>query len=358
MYDTTRDVLDRLAAQAEAVCAAYLPAGRRQGRYWLVGDIDNSPGSSLFVGLSSGKWLDGKTGEHGDLLDIIRHRAACASFPAALDAARRFLDLPSAATATSCGVSRHSAARRLFALTRAIDGSLGIRYLRGRGITAHPGAAVRFHANCFVRPSAEDITRSFPAIVAAMTDDRGKLRAVHRIWLRRDGTGQAPFADPKRSMGDALGTAIRIGLPDDAMVAGEGIENVLTVRCLLPSLAGAAATSAAHLGALVIPPGLRRLYVAHDGDDAAAWAFERLSVTTRRIGVEAIALHSPLGDLNAGLCQLGPAALLSALSDQLARVDRHRVGVLRLPEKGRGVSEEALSGPAAAPCFESRATAF
>jgi hypothetical protein len=48
----------RLARDAEAVCRHYLSNGRRQGRYWLVGDVANTPGRSLFVrlkGPDSGK---------------------------------------------------------------------------------------------------------------------------------------------------------------------------------------------------------------------------------------------------------------------------------------------------------------
>ena len=60
-----------LARQAEAVCRYYLPAGRRQGRYWLVGDVHNTPGRSLFVRLSgsgsgkgaAGRWQDSASGE-------------------------------------------------------------------------------------------------------------------------------------------------------------------------------------------------------------------------------------------------------------------------------------------------------
>jgi hypothetical protein len=56
----------RLAAQAEAVCRHYLSAGRREGRYWMVGDVRNTPGRSLYVRLSTspdgggaaGKWTD------------------------------------------------------------------------------------------------------------------------------------------------------------------------------------------------------------------------------------------------------------------------------------------------------------
>ena len=73
------ELAHRLARDAEAVCRHYLSAGRREGRYWLVGDVANTRGRSLFVRLSgpdqgkgaAGKWTDAATGEHGDLLDLI-----------------------------------------------------------------------------------------------------------------------------------------------------------------------------------------------------------------------------------------------------------------------------------------------
>ena len=34
----------RLAGEAEAVCRAYLPNGRRSGRYWIVADVQGTPG--------------------------------------------------------------------------------------------------------------------------------------------------------------------------------------------------------------------------------------------------------------------------------------------------------------------------
>lgn len=82
MSETASDLARRLGRDAEAVCRHYLPAGRREGRYWLVGDVENSPGRSLFVRLrgpesgkgAAGKWTDAATGEHGDLLDLIAAR--------------------------------------------------------------------------------------------------------------------------------------------------------------------------------------------------------------------------------------------------------------------------------------------
>lgn len=66
MSETASDLARRLAQDAEAVCRHYLSNGRRQGHYWLVGDVANSPGRSLFVRLrgpqsgkgAAGKWTD------------------------------------------------------------------------------------------------------------------------------------------------------------------------------------------------------------------------------------------------------------------------------------------------------------
>ena len=66
MSGSAAELAHRLAREAEAVCRYYLSNGRRQGRYWLVGDVQNTPGRSLFVRLigpdagrgAAGKWTD------------------------------------------------------------------------------------------------------------------------------------------------------------------------------------------------------------------------------------------------------------------------------------------------------------
>ena len=102
MYSETDELIRALAENAEGVCRAYLPAGRREGSYWIVGDLQNNPGRSLFVRLtgptsgpgSAGKFTDGATGEHGDLLDIIRERTGISRFPDLLAEARAHLGRP------------------------------------------------------------------------------------------------------------------------------------------------------------------------------------------------------------------------------------------------------------------------
>ena len=63
----TEDLLRDLSQIAESVCRHYLPAGRREGSYWMVGDLQNNPGRSLFVrltGPTSGAGASGKWTEH------------------------------------------------------------------------------------------------------------------------------------------------------------------------------------------------------------------------------------------------------------------------------------------------------
>jgi hypothetical protein len=105
MPDSVSDVARRLAEQAEAVCRHYLSNGRREGRYWLVGDVHNTPGRSLYVRLSRsesdqrkvGRWTDSATLDHGDLLDLIAAACGLDGIGEALDEARRFLGLAKSA---------------------------------------------------------------------------------------------------------------------------------------------------------------------------------------------------------------------------------------------------------------------
>ena len=52
MNSPAADIARRLAEDAEAVCRHYLSNGCKQGRYWIVGDAQNTPGRSLYVRLT------------------------------------------------------------------------------------------------------------------------------------------------------------------------------------------------------------------------------------------------------------------------------------------------------------------
>jgi hypothetical protein len=341
MREKASELARRLAEQADAVCRQYLPTGRREGRYWVIGDVRNTPGRSMFVRLKespkgpAGKWTDAATGEHGDLLDVIQASCSLAEFKDVADEARSFLNLPYRELEIERPRSRKSnapvgsayAARRLFAISRPIEGTLVEAYLRDRGITAlHETASLRFHPCCYYRPDEHSPTETWPAMIAVVTYLYGHVTGAHRTWLNPCGfseatLGKAPIDTPRRAMGDLLGNAVRFGVADDVMAAGEGIETMLSLRCVLPTMPMAAALSAAHLSALLFPLTLRRLYIARDDDPAGDRAMTTLIERAQESGIESIVLSPRLGDFNEDLRLLGTDALCATGRTQIAARD-------------------------------------
>lgn len=335
------ELAQRLAHDAEAVCRHYLSNGRRAGRYWLVGDVRNTPGRSMFVRLMEsakgppGKWTDAATGEHGDLLDVIRESCGLIDFKDVVDEARSFLSLPhrepephySRSGTRRIPTGSPEAATRLFAMSQPIAGTLAESYLRNRGITPlHEDGALRFHPRCYYRPDDHLPTETWPAMIARVTDLDRRITGAHRTWLDPQGfhpvlLGKAPIATPRRAMGDLLGNAVRFGVANDVLAAGEGIETMLSLRCVLPTLPMAAALSANHLAALMLPATLHRLYIARDADAAGERAATILTERAQGIGVKTILWTPRCGDFNEDLRAFGLDALRTTLRIQLVPED-------------------------------------
>jgi len=337
MERTASELARRLAREAEAVCRHFLSNGRREGRYWLVGDARNTRGRSMFVRLkgpesgrgAAGKWTDAATGEHGDLLDVIRESGGFRTFRDVADEARRFLCMPrpdpepaSTRAHAPAEVGSPMAARRLIAMAQPIRGTLVETYLRHRGIaTLRDTDSLRFHPRCYYRRDDHAPTETWPAMIACVTTADGLITGAHRTWLDPSGRDKALIDSPRRAMGDLLGNAVRFAAVNDVLAAGEGIETMLSLRCVLPAMPMAAALSASHLAAMLFPPALRRLYIARDADAAGHAAAANLTGRAEASGIEAITLSPQLGDFNDDLRRLGIDALRAVLRLQLAPQD-------------------------------------
>ncbi len=340
MPEPASDLARRLADQAEAVCRHYLSKGRREGRYWLVGDTGNTPGRSLYVRLHGvdaskgavGKWTDAATGDHGDLLDLIAANRRLTTLRETLDEARLFLSLPKPEPSEpnrrepSALTGSPEAARRLLKIAKPITGTVAQTYLRQRGITDLRNCdALRFHPRCWYRGDEDDpcdrARDAWPALIAAVTDLDGGVTGAHRTWLDPSGRDKAPVSTPRRAMGHLLGHGVRFGRACDVMVAGEGIETMLSLRQFLTDLPMVAALSANHLVALILPTTLRRLYVARDDDPAGDRAMRSLTERATILGIEVLSLEPSMGDFNDDLRQLGRQAFADRLRVQLTPDD-------------------------------------
>jgi len=110
---------------------------------------------------------------------------------------------------------------------------------------------------------------------------------------------------------------VRFGRHGGVMMAGEGIETMLSLRQVMPMMPAIAGLSAAHLAAILFPAGLRRLYVACDDDPAGVGALKTLTQRAIPAGIEVVPLEPELGDFNDDLIAFGRERLAAALRAQL-----------------------------------------
>ena len=327
MESPARTLSSGLAEHVEAVCRHYLSNGRRCGNYWIVGDVNNHAGRSLYVRLKGplfgkgarGRWTDAASGEHGDLLDLIRAREGLTSFRDTFNEARRFLRAPR--EPCSEGQDRRSAqrdtvalARKIWSASRPTTGTLAEAYLRARKITADlHDAPLRYHPALLYR-EPNSPPQKMPALVAAVTDNNGEIKGIHRTFLDRTRKDKARVSSPRRSLGVILGHGVRFGKIEDVAVVGEGIETVLSLKSALPELPMVAALSAAHLAAWEFPCALRRLFVACDNDASGRSAARRLLVRAEARGVDAVMVSSLCSDFNSDLCVTSAYTLRTRLA--------------------------------------------
>jgi hypothetical protein len=154
-------------------------------------------------------------------------------------------------------------------------------------------------------------------LLAAVTDDDGRVTGIQRTWLDPLRLTKAPLADPRRALGHLLGNGVRLG---------EGLETMLALKSVLPLLPMIAALSANHLAALELPRTVRRLYVARDNDAAGIKAAARLQERGTAAGIEIRDLIPVHADFNLDLRCLGPVAMLEHLAEQLDPSDLARFG--------------------------------
>jgi phage/plasmid primase-like uncharacterized protein len=200
---------------------------------------------------------------------------------------------------------RAAQAKQVWNEAQPIGGTSAEAYLRGRGITSDLGQVLRFHGSCFHGPTA----KRYPALVAAVQG--ASLPAVHRTYLRADGSGKADIDPAKLMLGPTSGGAVRLTGAAGQLVVAEGIETALSLASgLLRAPATVwAALSTSGIRGLRLPdhPGL--LTIAPDGDTAGREAANELAARAHALGWQVSLLPAPDGrDWNDILTMKGEAA--------------------------------------------------
>lgn len=185
-----------------------------------------------------------------------------------------------------------------------IGGTIAETYLRHRGITCPLPHTLRFHPECW-HPTA----RRFPAMVALV---EGLHRAaIHRTYLRADGSDKADIEPAKAMQGATRGGAVRLTEAQGALVVAEGVETALSLSSglLRAPVTVWAALSAPGISALRLPDRPHRLTIAADGDPAGQSAANALAERAYALGWAVSLLPAPQGrDWNDVLTMKGASA--------------------------------------------------
>lgn len=129
-----------------------------------------------------------------------------------------------------------------------------------------------------------------PAMVAAVTNAEGKGVAVHRIYLKKDGS-KAQVETPKKIIAGMpiSGAAVRLGRHGECLGIAEGIETALAASMRF-GVVSWAAVSAAMLEQWLPPDGVKKVIVFGDNDasftgQASAYVLAK-KLRTKKIEVE------------------------------------------------------------------------
>ena len=156
-------------------------------------------------------------------------------------------------------------ATRTWDRAQDLQETLGDIYLRTRAIelsTNHK--SIKFHPAMINK----ELNDTLPVLLFKVSEQPGsELKAIHRIYLSKDGKSKANVENPKMALGDIVGSAIWFGRRDSTLCIAEGPENALSILCL--GFAFVCSTvSANNFSNVRIPEYVRKLILFPDNDRA------------------------------------------------------------------------------------------
>lgn len=298
---TMQDIKAAIIGRLPQLVRELAPEGRRNGAYWIARNPtrdDRRAGSFwiLLTGSAAGAWRDEATGDQGDAIDLIAYltggdRAAARAWAIAWLGWSGAAPPPRPRLRPAVGdrpePTDDQKARKAFGwwlkAKARLEGTPVERYLARRGIAlaalAHPPGAIRYLPRA-QHVDADGVVTDWPAMMAAMSDAHGRVRAVHRTFLT-DAGDKAPVEPVKKIWPSFKGCAIRLAkgkpalTPEEAarrgvagpLVLTEGIEDGLTVALACPRLRVWAAGSLGNMAAVPLLPCVTELIICADNDD-------------------------------------------------------------------------------------------
>ncbi len=168
-----------------------------------------------------------------------------------------------------------------------LEGTVAARYLVGRGLHGPYPEALRFLPVCKHTPTAQ----TYPAMIAAVTRwPSEELQAIHRTYLKPDGSGKIDHPQARMMLGDAMGGAVQLAPAGERLAIAEGIETALSVQQEMGFRVWAC-LSTSGLQNVILPDCVREVVICADNDRngagqrAADTAADRLHHMGKRVRI-------------------------------------------------------------------------
>ena len=254
---------------------------------------DRSPSLSLADGAEGRLLLRCHAGcSFADVQDALRRRGLIARSGTFRPIARA-LDQERRAAERAFREKRIRLARRLWNTARPVAGTPAEHYLRARGITCPLPRTLRYVRDCWHQSAKRS-----PALIAYVRnigDDESF--AVHRTYVRGDGSGKADLLPKKAMLGPVSGGAVHLSNIRGPLVVTEGIETGLSLLSgiLAKPTTVWAALSAGGMVGLTLPQTPGKLIIAPDGDPTGRKAADALATRAQGLGWHVSMLPAPDG---------------------------------------------------------------
>lgn len=282
--------VDRARSRTDVYAAAV--ALKRSGKGWVGLCAFHAEKTPSFYVYPEGRFMCFGCGAHGSAIDFAM-RTRNIGFQ---DAVRWLLDMPEVAPRrvvpkrpeTAVVDDQSAAVARILSECGPItDRTAAHLYLWSRGIsTKQPGLLAHPALYC------HEVGAPLPAVVAPITDSRGKVCAIQRIWCVGSIDGNTPDARAlldtrKKSLGAMSDGSVRLAPAGAILGLAEGPESAMAASMLFCTPCWSVC-GAARLGRVWIPPIVKTLYVFGDNGRAGRELGRQAVEQWRERGVNAI----------------------------------------------------------------------
>ena len=204
-----------------------------------------------------------------------------------------------------------------------LDTTIASGYLKTRGLSGETPLSIR-QADLEYAPRSGE---RYPTMIAAIMNCQNQIVGIHRTFLQVNPDGsvvKAPVEKPKKAMGSVTGGAVHLREPLPGMETlhlTEGIETGLGVQEALPLEVVWATLSAQNLATVILPAGIKKLFIWADRDRSGAgedWA-EKAAKLFSSQGIKVFVLVPPGpipdGQKSVDWLDMGPDAIVEAFEN-------------------------------------------